>query len=711
MNQHFFDVPFAFSGDVTAIPDPLQTGGTVSFTEGWNYNYQRDLTTDPAALPIDRSTMNWLLLQITTAIQALQKETIPEFINASQNGGTAIAYNPQAVVLWSASGNAPFTKFVNILTGTNSNTPSASDVLGTTTGWQVACDPIATSAQATAGTNNASIMTPLLVAQQTALRALLAGNSSQVFNVGPAVSATQAPQLQQVQALQGNYTNIYGYTASQTLTVSQLGAAVVLLGSTASTFTLPSASTIKAGGTLAIANLSGAVLTVVTAGGSDQFAGGGITSGTTTITLQPGDDLELVGGGSTNVYCVSGSALRQFNPLRVGTATASTHAVTLAQVQTYRGTLQGVGGANASTTYTAAQVIGSEIVYYGSTASQTLTLPTRASVVALAPNATVGFINRSSVAVTIATASGDGFAIAPNNTGLTSIVLQPGDDLQLVTDGSSSVWNAIGGASLRQFNPTVIAAGTATTHAMRIAQEGHGRCQLAVTSSTVITLSPHNGNNVIVNGIPLTLPSAGVTASNSGLTASTVYYVYLAGTTASPSLVLSTTTHVTGSNGVEVMSGDATKTLVGMVYSNASSQFVPSASGNRLLCRSWFERIRRFDNVTTGSYTTTSTSLAEISSSMRINFLCWADEAVQVFTNGLISNSTASATTSVTGYMDGASVTPAQAFNSPISNAGAPYNVASIQTYTEGVLHFYTLYGSVSSGTGTVTANVNIALV
>jgi hypothetical protein len=214
MNQHYFDVPFAFAGDVTAIPDPLQTGGTVSFTEGWNYNYQRDLATDPAALPIDRSTTNWLLLQITTALQALQAETVPEFILASQNGGVAIAYGPQAEVLWSASGNAPFAKYVNISGAANSNTPSASDPLGTTTGWQVACDPIATASQASTGTNNASIMTPLLVAQQTALRALLAGSSSQVFNVGPATSLSHAPEAGQVQLGTLNYAGAAGGTAN-----------------------------------------------------------------------------------------------------------------------------------------------------------------------------------------------------------------------------------------------------------------------------------------------------------------------------------------------------------------------------------------------------------------------------------------------------------------------------------------------------------------
>ena len=190
MRQRYFDVPFALSGDQTAIPDPLQAGGTVSFTEGWNFNYQRDLTTDPAALPIDRSTMNWLFYQITRAIAALQLGTIPEWITASQNGGTQPAYGKGSEVLYSASGNPPFVKYVSLIDN-NTDTP------GATGNWQVVADAIATSAQASAGTDNTTIMTPARVAQQDALRALLAGSITQVFNVAPG-SGTQAPQFQQV---------------------------------------------------------------------------------------------------------------------------------------------------------------------------------------------------------------------------------------------------------------------------------------------------------------------------------------------------------------------------------------------------------------------------------------------------------------------------------------------------------------------------------
>lgn len=299
MNQHYFDVPFAFSGDVTAIPDPLQTGGTVSFTEGWNYNYQRDLATDPAALPIDRSTMNWLLLQITTALQALQQTGCPEFILASQNGGAAYSYAKGTVVNWSASGAAPFTKFVCIATGGNTNTPSLSDPTGATTGWQLVIDPIATSAQAAAGTDNASIMTPLLVAQQTALRALLAGSSAQVFNVGPAVAATQAPQAQQ---MLGRYLGTQIITANGTVNPGTY--TVGALATTATKWRVRGVG--GGGGSGGTPTTNASQCGVGTGGQSGAYCEFWMTAAATAVTVGAGGTAGAVGGtggtGGTSTF-------------------------------------------------------------------------------------------------------------------------------------------------------------------------------------------------------------------------------------------------------------------------------------------------------------------------------------------------------------------------------------------------------------------------
>lgn len=358
MNQHYFDVPFALSGDVTAIPDPLQVGGTVSFTEGWNYNYQRNLSTDPAALPIDRSTMNWLFNQITTALAALQQAGIPEFITSAQNGGTAYSYGKGAAVLWSSTGNAPFTKYVSLNTA-NTQTPSVADPQGLTTGWQIEVDPISTAAQASAGTDDASIMTPLKVAQQTALRALLAGNSSQVFNVGPATAATHALQLQQAQALRRQYQTVQSYAvASQTLTTTIAGSLVInTYGSGAAAFALPAASTMPAAllDETVYVNLGTGALTI-TPNGSDTITAPALAGGSqslASIVLQPGDDLKLEVRASNTWVITGGAAMRQFAPLKAP-AIAGGAGQTVGTIR--NGKIQ-VAAAATTGTYTADEVI------------------------------------------------------------------------------------------------------------------------------------------------------------------------------------------------------------------------------------------------------------------------------------------------------------------------------------------------------------------
>lgn len=301
MNQHYFDVPFAFAGDVTAIPDPLQVGGTVSMTEGWNNNYQRNLSTDPAALPIDRSTTNWLLLQISTALQALQQAAVPEFILASQNAGTAYSYGKGASVLWSASGNAPFVKYVSLTAG-NTNTPSAGDPQGLTTGWQAVVDPISTAAQASAGTDDASIMTPLKVAQQTALRALLAGSSSQVFNVATATTPTQAVPLAQAQALRYQYQGTQNFSATTALTSSIAGDLVTWTGSSVGTLTLPAQSSITALTSVTFVN-SGTAAVTVAAAGTDTI-NINATTGATSFSVAPGEFATLVPTTTAGVWLV-----------------------------------------------------------------------------------------------------------------------------------------------------------------------------------------------------------------------------------------------------------------------------------------------------------------------------------------------------------------------------------------------------------------------
>jgi hypothetical protein len=151
---------------------------------------------------------------------------------------------------------------------------------------------------------------------------------------------------------------------------------------------------------------------------------------------------------------------------------------------------------------------------------------------------------------------------------------------------------------------------------------------------------PYNGNSLIINGAVAQIPSAGVTYTISGLAASTLYRIYAFMNAGVITLEASTTGHVTGSNGVEVKSGDPTRTLVALAFTNASVQFVDSTSTRTLL--NWFNRKIKSINIAQATNSTSSTTLVQISSTN--NFLTWADEAFNVTANGYMSNSSGGAT-------------------------------------------------------------------
>lgn len=67
-----FKVPFATQGDRVAIPVETQADGSVSYTQGYGYDYERDQTTDPAAKDIEREKMNDVFHDITEATGEMQ---------------------------------------------------------------------------------------------------------------------------------------------------------------------------------------------------------------------------------------------------------------------------------------------------------------------------------------------------------------------------------------------------------------------------------------------------------------------------------------------------------------------------------------------------------------------------------------------------------------------------------------------------------------
>lgn len=82
MAGKYFGIPFALSGDRTAIPDAAQPDGSVSFTQGFTLDYELE-NTDPNYKPVPREETNALYYDITEAIGIVQKQGFADWTIAA----------------------------------------------------------------------------------------------------------------------------------------------------------------------------------------------------------------------------------------------------------------------------------------------------------------------------------------------------------------------------------------------------------------------------------------------------------------------------------------------------------------------------------------------------------------------------------------------------------------------------------------------------
>lgn len=116
----YFDVVFGSSGNLTVVPDAIQSNGSISYIQGWGPFYSQDPTVNPAtALFIDRAQTNQLFNDVTNALQAYQQFGTPAFITSSMNGGTPFSYAKSARVVHSGA-------VYQSLTNSNTTTPPSS---------------------------------------------------------------------------------------------------------------------------------------------------------------------------------------------------------------------------------------------------------------------------------------------------------------------------------------------------------------------------------------------------------------------------------------------------------------------------------------------------------------------------------------------------------------------------------------------------------
>ncbi|MFZ5565975.1 MAG: hypothetical protein ACOY95_03130 [Pseudomonadota bacterium] len=161
----------------------------------------------------------------------------------------------------------------------------------------------------------------------------------------------------------------------------------------------------------------------------------------------------------------------------------------------------------------------------------------------------------------------------------------------------------------------------------------YGECRLAKDGSS-LKLSPYKGNKITIGGRVETVPSAGVTLSASGLTPSTLYYIYAYMNSGTMTLEASTTAYATdATTGVTIKSGDATRTLVGMARPITGPAWADTAA--QRFVRSWFNDPGVACTAAfTAGRSTSSGTYVELNTEIRNEFLVWAGEKAQISTEG-----------------------------------------------------------------------------
>jgi hypothetical protein len=250
-----------------------------------------------------------------------------------------------------------------------------------------------------------------------------------------------------------------------------------------------------------------------------------------------------------------------------------------------------------------------------------------------------------------------------------------------------------------------VAPATQSQHAAQLAQllaVSGPQAVLSYTNSTTITLSRYRTGYVYSPGYGVVqIPSGGLTATASGLTSGTLYYVYLNPNSGSPTLVASTTAHQTDASGVEVMVGDNTKVLVGMAYAVTATSWLS-------VVRSWVhDRGISLTAVLNTSSSTNSTTPVNVNTGLQISFLAWTSELAQFSVNASCSINTTNTNIETYISLNNSAISGAVASATPATtNVISETVTINSQSVVEG-LNTVNMFGQVgsSSATGTWYAN------
>lgn len=229
----------------------------------------------------------------------------------------------------------------------------------------------------------------------------------------------------------------------------------------------------------------------------------------------------------------------------------------------------------------------------------------------------------------------------------------------------------------------------------------HGQCLFVRVSAAECRLIPHNGDGLVINGRQYHIPPGGVPLTTAGLAANTGYYVAAVenglGGFALEARPATSNPRSTHTDGVEILSGDPSRTLVGWVGTGPAIQFLDSATERRVA--SWFNKRRRPMGAAVGSATASNVNVAL---STVTSAFAWAGTMTDAIVGGYGTNPTApGAYGALHLRRDGVVFTSECASSFP----NAVFNSLGSGENTLDGLHTYQLWGLVSGGTMNMAFN------
>lgn len=240
----------------------------------------------------------------------------------------------------------------------------------------------------------------------------------------------------------------------------------------------------------------------------------------------------------------------------------------------------------------------------------------------------------------------------------------------------------------------------------------HGQVRLqSSTDGFSVNLVPYGGGALNINGTQFQLSST-ISASVSGLALNAHYYVY-AKESATPGLLeleiltASTNPHSRDtSTGIEILTGDPTRVLVGWIYMKFTG-FVPPN-----LVSSWFNRRLRSLSADVIQNTASTTGANLFSSPLEL--LVWSGEAIIAGSSGWASSPPGNMTTATARLTNNTGIiisTYAEASGTVVAGGRLPVSMfRSFADPTGDTLYSWNVEGLTSNAADTVTFRINLSI-